>query len=132
MSRHARNVLRAGDEFYGDVCPDCGGPKHRQSRRCVYCWTKLDAPSRGARLVGVFRPLAVHSVGRRESILTFENERGGTRTVHAYGRGVPAQIADGLRQLPGDGWRVVCRSTPESILEDLRGRPLRRQRGDKR
>ena len=114
------------------VCPDCGGPRSRNAERCYRCAPRAHAHARSEAQRGIYSDDTVERVRRRESILTFENERGGTRSVHAYGDGVPAQIADGLRQLPGDGWRVVCRSTPASILADLRGRKLRRQKGDAR
>jgi len=95
---------------YGHTCPTCGGYKGNfHSRQCEECVGRGDA---------------LYTVGRREAIITFRNLLTGVlHTRHCVGRGVRAQVADGLRQLSGYGlgpWQVAARSTPESILTDLR------------
>lgn len=41
----ARYAIRPGAVEYGVVCPECAGPKHRQSKRCAACY--YDARRRG-------------------------------------------------------------------------------------
>lgn len=41
----ARYALRPADLDHGVVCPECAGPKHRQSGRCAACY--YDARRRG-------------------------------------------------------------------------------------
>lgn len=41
----ARYAVRPGAVEYGNVCPECAGPKHRQSKRCAACY--YDARRRG-------------------------------------------------------------------------------------
>jgi hypothetical protein len=61
--------------------------------------------------------------GRSESIISYREQASGrVLTRRCYGKGVAAQIADGLRQLPEGDWQVQSRSTPGSILRDLKGR----------
>src|SRR5262245_63691192 len=101
--------LRWGDPGYGPKCPECGGPKDERARRCVKCRYGEDATG-------------LTYVGRVESIITYRNrETAALLTRHCHGPTVPAQVADGLRGLPEE-WVVECRSTPDSILQDLRGR----------
>lgn len=120
-------LLHHGDPGYGPVCPECGGPKDVRSPRCVYCRHGRqpgdDVPGR------VAGEDAVHTVGRRESIITFRNrETGALLTRHCHGPTMPAQVADGRRGL-GEEWVVECRSTPASILIDLQGRKVQERHG---
>jgi len=121
--------LQRGDPGYGPVCPVCGGPKAPDAYRCLGCWAKVrPALSSGAGL----SEDAVHTVGRRESIVTYRNrETGALLTRNCHGPTVPAQIANGRRGL-GEEWVVECRSTPASILRDLRGRKVQRRHGPAR
>ena len=103
-------------------CPRCGQPMRNDSRTCRRCWADERRgkawPTSGA---GHYSDDAVHSVGRRESIVTFRDElTGRVRTCQCIGQGVPAQLEHGLSQLPAGQWVVESRSTPESILNDLR------------
>lgn len=41
----AQYAARPADIDYGRVCPECAGPKHRQSHRCATCY--YDARRRG-------------------------------------------------------------------------------------
>jgi hypothetical protein len=101
------------------ACPDCGGPLAREAQRCTRCVPRAhhqrsNSPGQQTGELGL-------NAGRRESLITFANEaRGLSRTLHCFGDGTKAQIADGLRRLDGEGWSVACRSTPLSILKDLR------------
>jgi hypothetical protein len=116
MSTH----LKIDDPRYGPVCPNCDGPKSLNARQCMEC---LSEQRRGGDQVfdntGIFSENAVHTVGRREALITFARDDK-TRTVHCFDRGTSAQIADGRAQLKGDGWEVASRSTPTTILADLR------------
>lgn len=65
---------------------------------------------------------AVHTVARRESIITFRRvEDGRVRTLQCFGAGLKLQIADGKARLGEGDWEVECRSTPLTILQDIRG-----------
>jgi hypothetical protein len=116
LGEHARQpgqmryFLHAGDPGYGRICPDCGGPKEPKSRRCWSCRGHGPKPISGD---------ALHARGRLESIVTFLAADGRMRSIHCFGRGKPAQIAYGIRQLPPGEWEPICRSTPDSILRDL-------------
>lgn len=117
-------LLRRDDPGYGSECPDCGEPKTPTARRCRSCANKAEGKTRKGKpnfAVRVEREDAIYSVGRRESIISFRHEDGRLRSLHCFGPTVTAQTADGLARL-GEGWEPVCRSTPESILTDLRGR----------
>lgn len=119
-----------------DSCPRCGQPKNPPAELCQRCQRiangKLPPTSVGNRndIIGL-------SGGREESTITFRNTRtGAVRTLICHGHGVDAQINAGLAQLADDegsneDWVPECRSTPASILADLKGRkgpaaPLRR------
>lgn len=112
--RKSRYKLVAGDPGYGADCPDCGRPKRRDAKRCLTC-RKAHADH------------GVHTTGRSESIITFRNTESATvRTLQCFGDSAKAQVANGLARLADDDGssedRVVeCRSTPRSILQDLRG-----------
>lgn len=41
----AAYAVRPGEPAYGDICPECASPKHRQSKRCAACY--YDARRRG-------------------------------------------------------------------------------------
>jgi hypothetical protein len=107
-------------------CPDCGGPMSEGSRRCQACYglMRVGRPGNSGR-AGVYSEEAVHTVGRRESIITFrEEETGEVVTRHCFGPTVPEQVSNGLLGILKPGkWVVEYRSTPASILLDLRGRP---------
>jgi hypothetical protein len=106
-------------DFIEYACPDCGGKKGKTSKRCQAC----DRASRHGdpRYAAAGRKPSSHSVwaiGRRESIITFG--RGSeVRTLHCIGANSSGQIAHGRSRLDGEGWEVLCRSTPQSILADL-------------
>jgi hypothetical protein len=108
------NSLREADDRYGPVCA-CGARKHKAARRCLRCY-KTSQPRLGFK----DHETASLSDGRREALITFANaDRGLTRTLQCYGDGKQEQIDYGRRHLDGDGWTVQCRSTPQSILNDL-------------
>jgi hypothetical protein len=102
------------------TCPDCGGSRDRGSTRCHSCEQKRrhkhgigSSPQIGSSVNGVNM-----TSGRSESIITFA--RGSeVVTLHCIGRNALGQITNGLERLPGDGWEVQARSTPQSILADL-------------
>lgn len=117
----------------GEPCPDCGAIKDRRAARCGTCSAKLTPnmmiPSKGAQNTN----LPSLNCGRVESIITFGRGEE-IKTLHCLGRNSAGQIANGLERLPGDGWEVLCRSTPSTILSDLgvpemtdSGREMRRQ-----
>ena len=113
--------LRAGDEGYGPTCPRCGGDKTLQAHVCMACRSRQRLGTPFYDGTGIYGDDTVYGVGRRESIITFrERTSGRVLTRHCVGRNVPAQIADGLCQLPDGTWDVQSRSTPASILSDLR------------
>ena len=104
----------AADPAYGRTCPECGGPKRNyHARRCGKCVGRGDA---------------LYNIGRTESNITFRHEpTGELRSFQCFGRGVRAQVADGLAHFDApDEWVVESRSTPESILTDLHREPTNR------
>lgn len=99
-----------------DKCA-CGARKRKLSQSCQSCVNHSQRGSTGQE--GIYKDDSVWTISRRESIITFA--RGDElRSVHCIGQGKDAQIRDGERQLKGGGWIVQCRSTPQSILTDLR------------
>ena len=103
-----QNALHRGDHGYGRTCV-CGGPKHKSSFRCARCRAALRVET------------ADYTTGRHEAIVTFkDDDTGEVQTRQCYGATAPEQIGHGLRQLRPGNWRVLSRSTPDTILTDLR------------
>jgi hypothetical protein len=100
------------------ACPDCGGPKHKEAKQCRACYRASGSGQTNVNS-GVYSDDTVYNIGRREAIITLERD-GKTRSLVGYGADTAEQIADARAHLPGDGWTVVCRSTPTTILADLR------------
>lgn len=102
------------------ICPECDGPMSQAAKRCRLCENASRTNSgtrRGMQDAGSL------SIGRTEAIITFT--RGSeVMTLHCFGDGARGQIANGVSRLPGDGWQVACRSTPRTILADLKARDL--------
>lgn len=115
----SRTQLRKGDPGYGDKCPECEGPKSRVALHCQPCENARRAGQPGV-TAGFYSEDAVWTISRRESIITFG--RGDeVRTLHCFGKNTEGQTRNGRARLPeGDEWTVLCRSTPQSILADLR------------
>lgn len=106
--RKSRYKLIVGQPGYGRVCPECGGGKRAEAFRCGECRRR-----RGDE--------GIYSTGRDQSIITFRRtEDGRVRSLQCFGPGAKAQIEDGKARLGDGDWVVECRSTPLTILRDLR------------
>jgi hypothetical protein len=110
------------DPRHGPTCPKCGERKALNSQQCMKC-RNVERQGAGEApffdQTGIYSDDAVYAVGRREALITFARD-GKTRTVRCFGTHRVAQVEDGRAQLPGDGWKVVSRSTPTTTLADLR------------
>jgi hypothetical protein len=64
--------------------------------------------------------------------VTFRESDGRVRTLRCFGETMAEQVHYGLLHLPEGRWTVQCRSTPASILRDLRGRKIQERHGPER
>jgi len=139
---NARKVIQPDRE----ICPGCGGPKHRDAAICRSCSVAerhtdhlcescgTAVSSAGVRFCrSCYDARLPHSMPmggtegeRYGAIVTLENADGERLVVHRAGRvrAAISEASDVARRFD-DTFRVICVSTPNTVYADLQGaRPI--------